>query len=58
MLAAIVSYSRNFLQPLPQIEAADGAMSIDYLGQTFKGDLLSSGKIRAQCYKTSHIRNL
>jgi hypothetical protein len=56
MLAAMVSY--RFLQPLPQIEAADGAMSIDYLGQTFKGDLLSSGKIRAQCYKTSHIRNL
>ena len=31
-----------------QIEAAEGVMSIDYLGQTFKGDLLQSGKIKSQ----------
>ena len=29
------------------IEPGDGVMSIDYLGQTFKGDLLSIGKIRS-----------
>ena len=32
----------------PQIEPDDGVMSIDYLGQTFKGDLLPTGKIRSQ----------
>ena len=32
---------------LNQIEPADGVMSIDYLGQTFKGDLLPSGKIKS-----------
>ena len=29
------------------IEPGEGVMSIDYLGQTFKGDLLSIGKIRS-----------
>jgi hypothetical protein len=29
------------------IEPGDGVMSIDYLGQSFKGDLLSIGKIRS-----------
>jgi len=31
-----------------QIEPAEGVMAIDYLGQTFKGDLLPSGKIKSQ----------
>ena len=30
------------------IEAGDGVLTIEYLGQTFKGDLLSIGKIRSQ----------
>ena len=30
------------------VEAGEGVMSIDYLGQTFKGDLLSCGKIKSQ----------
>jgi len=29
------------------IEPGDGVMSIDYLGQSFKGDLLTIGKIRS-----------
>ena len=34
------------------IEAGDGVMAVDYLGQTFKGDLLPNGKIK------SHETNL
>ena len=34
------------------IEAGDGVMAVDYLGQTFKGDLLTNGKIK------SHETNL
>ena len=30
------------------LEAGDGVMAVDYLGQTFKGDLLSNGKIKSQ----------
>ena len=30
------------------IEAGDGVMAVDYLGQTFKGDLLTNGKIKSQ----------
>ena len=30
------------------IEAGEGVLSIEYLGQTFKGDLLGAGKIRSQ----------
>ena len=30
------------------VEAGEGVMSIDYLGQTFKGDLLACGKIKSQ----------
>ena len=30
------------------IEAGDGVLTIEYLGQTFKGDLLPVGKIRSQ----------
>merc|ERR1711936_828465 len=30
------------------IEAGSGVMSIDYLGQTFKGDLLPNGQIKSQ----------
>ena len=30
------------------IEAGEGVLSIEYLGQTFKGDLLGVGKIRSQ----------
>lgn len=30
------------------IEAGEGVMAIDYLGQTFKGDLMNSGKIKSQ----------
>ena len=30
------------------IEAGDGVMAVDYLGQTFKGDLMLSGKIKSQ----------
>ena len=30
------------------IEAGDGVMAVDYLGQTFKGDLMSNGKIKSQ----------
>jgi hypothetical protein len=40
--------SKNCLFLVNQIEAAEGVMSIDYLGQTFKGDLLQSGKIKSQ----------
>ena len=29
-------------------KAGDGVMSIDYLGQTFKGDLLPNGQIKSQ----------
>jgi len=30
------------------IEAGDGVMAVDYLGQTFKGDLMLNGKIKSQ----------
>ena len=30
------------------IEAGEGVMAVDYLGQTFKGDLLPNGKIKSQ----------
>lgn len=30
------------------VEPGEGVMSIDYLGQTFKGDLLACGKIKSQ----------
>ena len=30
------------------IEAGEGVMAVDYLGQTFKGDLMTSGKIKSQ----------
>ena len=31
-----------------KFKAGDGVMSIDYLGQTFKGDLLPNGQIKSQ----------
>ena len=37
----------NILLAEKLIEPGEGVMSIDYLGQTFKGDLLSIGKIRS-----------
>merc|ERR1719195_498596 len=37
----------NILLAEKLIEPGDGVMSIDYLGQTFKGDLLAIGKIRS-----------
>ncbi len=30
------------------IEAGEGVMAVDYLGQTFKGDLMQNGKIKSQ----------
>jgi hypothetical protein len=30
------------------LEAGEGVMAVDYLGQTFKGDLLPSGQIKSQ----------
>ena len=30
------------------IEAGEGVMAVDYLGQTFKGDLMANGKIKSQ----------
>ena len=30
------------------IEPGDGVMAVDYLGQTFKGDLMLNGKIKSQ----------
>ena len=29
------------------LEAGEGVMAVDYLGQTFKGDLMSNGKIKS-----------